>query len=181
MRLKVLQLGRVSTAERVLLHELSSMVRDARRRISMTPHSSHSPSRPLPATVPHASSRAKRFTPRIALADRVPYPAGLALIEQTANSSSFAADDSTRDLWAIKKTLATRYAGWLLRYLAGNLRKLALALSPLAIRHLTNRLYGACATYYCARCQERKLCAAPVGYSYKWRSYLRSARKRSTV
>lgn len=70
----------------------------------MTPHSSRSPSRPWPAAAPHASSRTKRFTPIIALTDRGPYPAGLALIEQTANSSSLAADDKTRDLGALKKS-----------------------------------------------------------------------------
>ncbi len=72
----------------------------------MTPHSSPSPlrtpSRPWPVVAPHASSRAKRFTPLIALSDRVPYPAVLTLIEKTANSSTLAADDSTRNLWAKK-------------------------------------------------------------------------------
>ena len=91
----------------------------------MTPHSSPSLSRallrPWPSAAPHASSRAKRFTPTIALADRVPYPVELTLIEQTANSSSLAADDSTQDLWSKKVCQCLGYVARLF-YLGVNLR-----------------------------------------------------------
>jgi hypothetical protein len=91
---------RLLLAQNLFLHAQRCTSQD----LDDAPHSSRSPSRPCPAGAPHVSSRVKHFTPIISLVDRVPYPTGLALIEQTANSSSLATDDSTRDLWAEKKS-----------------------------------------------------------------------------